>query len=408
MPGTDVVVHGAPLSLSKRARDQWDQNTVDLIADSVARGANLPTLYTFLELAARYELDPFAREIWCANMSGRDGAGGQMAILVGRDGYLKIARRDQTFIACPGQAVYSKDEFTAEYVDDDTGWVVSHKITDVADRGEPKGAWARLLRDDRPALFFFAPLEQFKKSGGAWKYEDAMIVKCAQSYLLRTTYGISGAVPYDEVSVGFASGAAVEGKARDRLAVAIPDELRERFDRAAAIDPQSWRANEVHARVYDRDGEELPAEVRKVALELDEWLAANDRPDIVQGGDGPPPADVVDPAAAEAAAAAVAAAAADELTDDERAALTSRYNAAGEPDAPDREREWRSKVDVLADRLHNVRIALDADALSDVGLESDDEANTEIARLVADLERLGVPRSWSRPEKPGDQETLTF
>ena len=34
-------------------------------------------LYYLLEMAATYQLDPFAREIWAVNMPGRNGARGR-------------------------------------------------------------------------------------------------------------------------------------------------------------------------------------------------------------------------------------------------------------------------------------------------------------------------------------------
>jgi hypothetical protein len=360
----EIVVRGAVLPLTEAAREKFAKSQIELIAASKAQGADLPTLHAYLELAARYDLDPFANEIWCANMGGSNGSGGKLAILVGRDGYMKVARRDIAFVACIGQAVYANDHFTAEWMGDEDGWRVEHKITSVADRGKPLGAWARLIRRGLPAIFFFAPLEQFKKGGGAWKYEDSMIVKCAQSYVLRTTYGIAGPAPADELAVGFdATSTAVEDT--EPAAAALPDAIVALFERAHALDPKTWRDNELLARLPDPGDDTFVPAVDGIVAELTGWLAAHE----------PEDADVVE--AADQSFEDVEANAAQ----DDEPTLQERYDS--DPD-------WRAEVDALLSRR------LDLENAQEEGLPEQhaDDIAAEIASIDGELEQRGVPFGW--------------
>ena len=83
MEGREIAV--------KKPEDVWDSAQINTIKNTVAVGANDNELKMFLTIAARYELDPFLREIWFANMGNRN------TIMTGRDGYLKIANRDPNF-----------------------------------------------------------------------------------------------------------------------------------------------------------------------------------------------------------------------------------------------------------------------------------------------------------------------
>jgi hypothetical protein len=112
MPSSqEVVVRGAALPLTEAAYKKFDQGRIDLLQKTVGGTAPLPTFYAFLELSARYDLDPLTGQIWLAQMPGRNGAAGRYAILVGRDGYLAVADRDPGFIDVDADVVYSKDEF---------------------------------------------------------------------------------------------------------------------------------------------------------------------------------------------------------------------------------------------------------------------------------------------------------
>src|ERR1700730_1039855 len=62
-----------------------------VLLDTVAKGANDSELAFFLNVALAQELNPFTREVWLIKY------GDKLTIQTGRDGYLKIAKRDPTF-----------------------------------------------------------------------------------------------------------------------------------------------------------------------------------------------------------------------------------------------------------------------------------------------------------------------
>lgn len=404
-----AIYNGGPLPLTAEARKQFTQETIELLASKFGLSAGVASvpsalLYATCELAARYGLDPFNNEIWLAKMGGRDGGGGQLAIMVGRDGYMKVANRDRAFISCAGQAVYEHDELEVEI--DETGGL-SHfrfKAAHPARRGEPTGAFAILRRrGDYSPLYFFAPLQQFKKSGGAWKYEDAMIVKCAQSYLLRTTYNVTGAVPHDEVSVGFSPQPHdAEGSATEEQPAVLPQELELLLDRAIALDPKSWRRNEVEARVLSASGEVLPDEARKVARDVRDWLEGEGVD--VESIDGQPAREDEDRASGQAAREAEEEPVDAEVVEESAAptlawtmppeSVLAKWEA--EPDS-----EWRQHVERLLERR---------DELERAEPETDQHAADVAAELDAigdELEgKRGVPRGWRPPPAPGQDSLL--
>lgn len=366
---SDVVVRGTVLPLTEEARNQFAQGQIDLILASKARGADMPTLHAFLELAARYDLDPFANEIWCAPMGGRDGAGGKLAILVGRDGYLKVAKRDSAFVKCSGAAVYANDEFHAWLDEDESvGWHVTHQITAPADRGEALGAWATLVRVGKPTEFFFARLDQFKKaSSSAWKYEDTMSIKCAVSYLLRTTYGISGAAPADELAVGLeADGSPAVGDTPQVENDALPAEVRALFERTRAVDSLAWRENELRARL---DGTDVAYD--ELVGELKGWLDSHEPADAEVVPDDEPEAEAEVEGEPEAAPE----------VEGESLSPNDRYAA---------DEEWREQVDVLMHRHADLTAALD-----EAGEDAASEIIGELAGLDDRLRDIGVPDGWT-------------
>lgn len=178
--------------VTARARGQWDPKNVELIRNTVARDCNQAELGMFLELCARYELDPFAKQIWAAKMGGR------LAIIVSRDGLLAIANRQSDFLGMDGDVVREKDEFMVERRDD--GPVVRHAYRGGPDaRGRIVGAWAKVSRSGRGPTYFFAPFGEYKGRNVWDSNPSAMILKVAESMALRKAYSISGVVGEDEV-----------------------------------------------------------------------------------------------------------------------------------------------------------------------------------------------------------------
>lgn len=287
-----------------RARDGFDTKTVALIKQTVAKDVSDAELGLFLELSARYQLDPFAKEIWAVKNPGRNGGGqGSVLIIVARDGLLKIANRTPGFMGIPGDVVCEKDTFRKRITETGTP-VVTHEYAEGPPgseaRGEIIGAWAMALRQGRTPTYFFAPLaEYFPKSESKAKFspwasqKSAMILKCAQSVALRQAFSITGVLGEGEearaAEVGEAPAVADDGIPTD-----LPTEivLRARADfqaaRDAGIDP--WRPAKVRATLLGLSDEE----VQQFLGELEGRIAE-------AGGRVPDPETVFGDAAADAA-----------------------------------------------------------------------------------------------------------
>lgn len=167
----------------------WTQEEIDTIKNTVAIGANDSELKMYLALASKYDLDPFAREIWFVQMRGRN------SIITGRDGYLKIANRNPQYKGLVSDVVHKGDRFIKK------GDSVEHAYA-IDNRGPIVGAYALVYRSDRDhPSYFFAPFNEYYKRGGVWdQYPSAMIVKVAESMALKRAFSISGLVTEEEIN----------------------------------------------------------------------------------------------------------------------------------------------------------------------------------------------------------------
>lgn len=206
-PGVAVARQEGPLSVVDRARGRWDAGQVDLIRQTVAKDCTTAELGMFLELAARYELDPFAKQIWAARMGGSNGP---VSIFAGRDGFLAIADRNFDYEGLAGDVVRKNDRFDKSVSNGVTE--VDHRPQDAEGKGTVDeerrgpiiGAWALVYRNGRKPSYFYAPLGEYKPaqphSRSPWsKQESAMILKCAEATALRKAYTITGLIGAEEV-----------------------------------------------------------------------------------------------------------------------------------------------------------------------------------------------------------------
>ena len=170
------------------AIDRLSAGQLAVIKNTVAKGASNDELAMFLELASRYQLDPFAREIWCVKMGGSD-----LTITTSRDGYLAIANRHPAYDGMEADVVREGDTFSR------SGQGIEHSYG--AKRGAILGAYALVYRSDRtrPA-YFFATFSEYNKGTATWKtYPSAMIQKVAEAMALKRAFSISGLVTEEEM-----------------------------------------------------------------------------------------------------------------------------------------------------------------------------------------------------------------
>jgi phage recombination protein Bet len=172
---------------------------LQLMKNTVAKGATDDEFMLLLHLAKTYGLDPFAKEIWCIKYvpQGRDPRDFPATIFSSRDGYLKIASRDKQMNGIVSDAVYSGD--TMQRL---PNGLVEQRYGNP--RGELIGAWALVHRKDRdyPA-YFYAPFKEYGAGNNpTWKkYPTAMIIKVAEAMALKRAFSISGLVTQEEIGL---------------------------------------------------------------------------------------------------------------------------------------------------------------------------------------------------------------
>ena len=170
---------------------KWTQQEIETIKKTVAVNATNEELGMFLSLCSNYDLDPFAKEIWCIKM------GGKTIITTSRDGYLKIANRNPAYDGMVSDVVREGDKFLRQ------GTEINHAYS--ANRGGIIGAYALVYRKDRRIpTYFFAPFDEYcKRDNGTWRqYPSAMIIKVAESMALKRAFSISGLVTEEEIGTG--------------------------------------------------------------------------------------------------------------------------------------------------------------------------------------------------------------
>jgi hypothetical protein len=173
---------------------QDGKQTLDLIRATVAKGCTDAEIGHFLELCAAYELDPFAREAWCA----KSNTGG-LLIMVGRDGLRKVVQRNGSEME--GDVVHANDTFSYERRVDEDGHPfhdVTHRVESF-DRGVILGSWARVWERQTGIErgFFVAALSEYMPLNAAaqspWnKQTSAMILAAAERQAARQATPLGG------------------------------------------------------------------------------------------------------------------------------------------------------------------------------------------------------------------------
>lgn len=241
--GTDLVT-----SLSAPpVYDNINERRLALIKNTVAKNANDAEVGQFLELCARYDLDPFAKEAWCAKGKGDNP---QLLIMVGRDGLRKIAQRRGLRLDC--DVVREGDTFDVAR-GKDRSRTINHTYAGSADqRGKVVGAWAEVFepRSGQQLGFFFAPLSEYRPtSESKLKYspwgsqESVMILAAAERQALRQATPLGGLMGEGEMDLNEEREASPAPAAEPPSEPIGEERARELYDVALAsgITPQRLR-----------------------------------------------------------------------------------------------------------------------------------------------------------------------
>jgi phage recombination protein Bet len=219
---------------------------IELVRRTVAKGASDDELAMLFSLAERYELDPFAKEIWCIVPFERDGKtrktqkNGEPVppqITASRDGFLAIANRHTQFDGMDSDVVCEGDSFQPKR--DEAGRVIGVDHVYGEKRGKPRAGYALVWRTDRsrPSYFyakwgeygepnaFFVNDDGSKKANhySPWyRYPSAMILKVAEAMALKRAFSLSGLTAEEELHAGQSIDEGAEGSLPERQALHTP------------------------------------------------------------------------------------------------------------------------------------------------------------------------------------------
>lgn len=160
--------HGSTLAGSVTLMPFTDDERRAIMA-TVAKNCSPAEFTMLMRLSFTYGLDPFAKEIWAIKRNEREPA----MIMTSRDGYLKIAQRDQEFTGLKGSTVCENDAFEFDPVTP----AVTHRLGHP--RGKIVGAWAMATHARRSPVAMYVDFNEYKGSSPIWtRFPSAMILKC--------------------------------------------------------------------------------------------------------------------------------------------------------------------------------------------------------------------------------------
>jgi len=164
----------------------WTSKQIEALKSASFPSLDMSNFLIAMKIAKQYELDPFAKEIWWWEQSGKT------MIVVAYAWYLRIARQQTWFIQIETQPVFSKDEFEIDYVEK----TIKHKLNvkDMAKVDTPIGAWARLTYMSNGVKcqnVKYVRWDEYAR-GNVWNTnKSAMITKVAGTVVIREVYGLS-------------------------------------------------------------------------------------------------------------------------------------------------------------------------------------------------------------------------
>lgn len=199
----------------------------DAVAAFFGVPADDPAVVALIAVCIEHNVSPFLGHFFLREelVKQRNAAGKleeryRLRPAAGRDGFLAVARASGSYRGMQFDVVCGNDHYGVDWtrVPPSQAPRIRHQQAklvpgqDAADarayRGPIVGAWAKAWHSDGlPPTFYYAALREHGRvdaEGGwadTWSYTSAMIDKCAQSYVLRIGWGITGVLPVDELRV---------------------------------------------------------------------------------------------------------------------------------------------------------------------------------------------------------------
>jgi phage recombination protein Bet len=185
----------------------WNDEDKALIRQTVAKGATDSEFKLLLYTAAKYDLDPLVKQIWCVKYGDKPAA-----IYTSRDGFLHLAHKSGQFDGMETVAIHNA-------------------------KGELTGAKCSVWRKGygRPFVVEVA-LKEYNTNQNQWsKMPETMIKKVAESQCLRRAFDISGLYEPGEIDDGVVETTARPVEQPAAEPVELRPEISDRLDRADSI-----------------------------------------------------------------------------------------------------------------------------------------------------------------------------
>lgn len=260
-------------AITQSALALWEPEQVKLIKASIMpENTTDAELAMFLEVCARYELDPFSSQIWAIRYQGK------VRNVVARDGWIAIAERHSDHRGCQSFEIREHDHFVARIED---GHVIvehewrneegnsTHGGPDGGLRGPIIGGFAYVRREGFIDTQFMAYTSQYDKQQNAWKtHPSAMMVKVAEAVALRKMYPISGLYADGELQADRAPTNLT--RAGDALAIDFGEDEKLAHDLQFAFETLGYKRAKVRTLMNGcKTREEREEVLRKLNVELD-------------------------------------------------------------------------------------------------------------------------------------------
>lgn len=140
----------------------------EILLGTAAKGVSPEQFLFMLELAKKYQLDPFAKQIYCT----------KVGVIISRDGYLAIAHRHPAF-----------DGINTTFEHDEKGGIISATTT----------VWRKDISHPFTETAYWS---EYAKDGETWgKYKHTMLQKCSERLALSRAFCITGLYAAEELGV---------------------------------------------------------------------------------------------------------------------------------------------------------------------------------------------------------------
>lgn len=197
-----------------------DETSLEVIKNSVAKGASNHELAYFLKVSEESGLSPFKKEVWCY----KDNKGNQI-IFPSIDGWRKLAKRDSTFRGVSVSEVCKNDKFS---IDIPNGQV-DHKFNPIQNRGDIVGAYAMARIEGQVPTVVWVDIKDYDKKQFTWNSHKAdMIKKTAEMKAYKQAIESSGFQVMEDFNVNEDKGTVTAIKTGNRnKAKGVFDKMKE-------------------------------------------------------------------------------------------------------------------------------------------------------------------------------------